>query len=140
MPNARNMSSKEKKAASDAAEAAIAAEAVAAASSVAVNLTAIKAPAASIAAAWAASAALAEHFKARRFDFIASAAAAVPTLDSEAQAAVDDLAARAEAKEARFKAWAAKKAAVKARRMAPIKEEKGRGGKKAVVRTRSSSD
>jgi hypothetical protein len=117
------MSSKEKKAASDAAEAAIAAEAVSAATSIAVNLTAIKASPEAIAAAWANANATAEKAKARRFDFIPA------TLDAEAQAAVDDLAARAEAKEARFKAWAAKKAAVKARRMAPIKEEKGRGGK-----------
>lgn len=115
------MSKKEKRAASDAAEAAIAAEAVAAATSVAVNLTAIKASPEAIAAAWATASTLAEKSKAGRFDFV--------RLDEEAQAAVDALAARAEAKEARFKAWAAKKAATKARRMAPIKEEKGRGGK-----------
>jgi hypothetical protein len=124
MPNMK-MSKKEKLAASDAAEAAIAAEAVAAATSIAVNLTAIKASPAAIAEAWAVANGIAEKSKARRFDFVAS----VPTLEPEAQAAVDALLAKAAAKAERFKAWAAKKAATKARRLAPIKEEKGRGGK-----------
>jgi hypothetical protein len=111
-----NMSKKEKLAASDAAEAAIAAEAV----------TAIKASPAAIAEAWAVANGIAEKSKARRFDFVAS----VPTLEPEAQAAVDAMLAKAAAKAERFKAWAAKKAATKARRLAPIKEEKRRGGKK----------
>lgn len=125
MPGTTKMSKKEKAAASNAAEAAIVAEAVKAATSVAVSLEAIKAPDAAVSKAWAVATALAEQSKAGRFDF----AEAVPALDAESQAALDALHAKAAAKAARAKAWEADKKAKKERRLGPMAEEKGHGGK-----------